>query len=285
MLHAWRHLHETYLVQEMRGLSAPHGLITEITVREGPGALAARSVNLSVLNLVLGYNGTGKSTLLDLLAGAAQPGLLAERQWFGRLAADIHWFDPMPHTLRLQAQDGRIKFRLDHKPMPFLPAPYRSIVVRNPRRRVRDFRDLAELLGLDVTTFLNLLLEVPDRVFGTVLRVEVINDAPVVQLAYWPEAISLADDASPMALWTVLFESAIALAQVSSEAGPTLLLIDDFGDFLHQKLVHEMFQLLTERTQGFQTVVVTHCLLPGEIRKRWSITSFLDEDHARLVLS
>lgn len=63
----------------MRGLVAPGGLITEITVQKGPGTLEARSISLSVLNLAVGYHNTGKSTLLDLLAGAARPGLLTDR--------------------------------------------------------------------------------------------------------------------------------------------------------------------------------------------------------------
>jgi hypothetical protein len=278
LLRGWRQLHEAYLAQEMRGLAVPCGLITEISVHKGPGALATRTVSLSVLNLVTGYNNAGKSTLLDLLAGAVRQDPLGDRGWFGELAADIQWFDPQPHTLRLQARDRRVRFHLDHKPVPFLSAPYRSIVVRSPRRHLTGLRDWAEMLGLDLNAFLNLLLEVPDRIRGEVSSVEVINGAPLVHLRSWPEPVRLEGHPGNAAIWTVLFETAIALAQVHSQAGPTLLLVDDFGDFFHAALVRKMFELLTKATQGFQTVVVTHHILTAELLQQWSITRFAPDD-------
>lgn len=283
LLRGWRLLHETYLAQEMRGLVAPCGLITEITVHQGPGALATRSVTLSVLNVVIGCNNTGKSTLLDLLASVTRQGPLGDRQWFGDLAADIHWFDPQPHTLRLQAHDARIRFHLDHKPVPFLPSPYRTVVVRTPRRHLTELRDWAKLLDLDVNAFINLLVEVPDRVRGEVSSVEIINGAPLVHLRSWREPVRLEGHPGNAAVWTVLFETAIALAQVHSQAGPTLLLVDDFGDFFHRTLVNKMFKLLTDVTEGFQTVVVTHHILPAEVQQEWSITTFGAYDNDALV--
>jgi hypothetical protein len=283
LLRGWRQLHETYVAQEMRGFVAPCGLITEITIHQGPGALATRCVTLSVLNLLIGYNNTGKSTLLDLLASASGQGFIGDRQWIGDLSADIHWFDPQPHMLRLQARDSRIGFQLDHKPVPLLPTCYRPIVVRTPRRRLTELREWAKLLDLGVNAFLNLLLEVPDRVQGEVSSVEVVNGAPLVHLRSWPEPVQLEGHPGNAAVWTVLFETAIALAQVHSQAGPTLLLVDDFGDFLHPMLINKLFKLLTEVTKGFQTVVVTHHILPAELQRQWSITTFGADDSAALV--
>ncbi|MEU8179100.1 AAA family ATPase [Microbispora hainanensis] len=212
-------------------------------------------------------------------------GLLTDRCRFGELSADIHWFDPNPHTLRLQVDDCHIRFHLDQKPMPFLPTPYHPIVVRSPRRHLTDLSDLAALLDLDVASFLNLLTEVPARVDGQVSRVEVAGDAPLVHLRSWPEPALLRGHPHPGAAWIVLFETAIALAQVQSQAGPTLLLIDDFGEFLHPKLVNKMFKLLTDRTQGFQTVVVTHNVLPVEVQRHWSITTFGYDTHHSLLFA
>ncbi len=71
----------------------------------------------------------------------------------------------------------------------------------------------------------------------------------------------------------VLFEAAIALAQMHSLKGPTLLLIDDFGDFLHPEAARKLLAVLASASQGFQTVVVTHHYLPAEIRREWTITT------------
>jgi hypothetical protein len=71
----------------------------------------------------------------------------------------------------------------------------------------------------------------------------------------------------------VLFEVAIALAQAHSLKGPTLLLIDDFGDSLHPAAVCKLLATLTSASQGFQTIVVTHHVLPPELVRDWSITA------------
>lgn len=283
LLYSWRQLHEAYLVQEMRGLVAPRGLITGITVYGGPGALAARPVALSVLNLIIGPNCTGKSLLLDLLAGAAGNGSLGARPWTGDLAADIQWFDPQPHTLGLQASGSRLSFHLDHKPVPCVTAPYYPVVVRTLRRHLTGPGDCAELFGLDINAFINLLLEVPSRVWGEVSRVDLIDGAPLIHLRFWPEPVRLEGHPGNAATWTVLFETAIALAQLRSQAGPTLLLVDDFGDFFPPALVDKLFRKLTEATAGFQTIVVTHHLLAAEALQHWSITELSPDRDAIIV--
>jgi hypothetical protein len=273
LLRAWRQLHETYLTQEMRGLTAPRGLITEITVHQGPGALTARSIPLSVLNLITGYNNIGKSTVLDLLASPAGHGAARERHWHGELAADIQWFDPQPHALQLRARDGQLGFRQDGTPLPFLPAPYRPVYLKIPRCRIMRLHDWARLLGLDVNAFLRVIAEVPERVQGEVSGVAVACGSPEVRLRSWPQPVQLDGHPGDAAAWTVIFETAIALAQVQSQAGPTLLLVDDFGDFLHPSLACKMFELLTNLTEGFQTIVVTHYRLPNALLQQWSVTS------------
>ena len=272
LLFQWRTVHEAYLRLEMRGLAPPAaGLITEIAVRGGPGETRNRSVPLSILNFVRGTNNSGKSTLLDLLACAEQPGYLADRHWINGLRADVHWFDPHPRTLRLEAPSGEMRLVLDNRSTPVVSAPYRTIVVRHHQVPLRNHHDLASELGLSDCVFLDVLAQVPDRVRGMVESVEVLNGTPVVDLVGWPEPIRCDGSASGGAMWILLFESAIALAQIRSDREPTLLLVDEVELFLHPRLVPRMFQLLAERTSGFQTVVASHAILPAELEREWSV--------------
>jgi hypothetical protein len=52
-----------------------------------------------------------------------------------------------------------------------------------------------------------------------------------------------------------------------------MLLIDDFGDFLHPVVTRKLLTLLASATRGFQTVVVTHHVLPAEIAREWAVTA------------
>ena len=73
-------------------------------------------------------------------------------------------------------------------------------------------------------------------------------------------------------------EAAVVLAQELSQQVPTLLLVDDFGDFLHPALVHRLFEFLTHNIRGFQTLVVTHHYLPADLRDAWTVTNLAEDD-------
>ncbi|MFE9693666.1 hypothetical protein [Micromonospora sp. NPDC005806] len=45
-----------------------------------------------------------------------------------------------------------------------------------------------------------------------------------------------------------------------------------------------MFQLLAERTTGFQTVVVTHHVLPTDVQQSWSINRLIASSEMRTHL-
>ena len=131
ILRGWRQLHEAFLAHEMRGLVPPCSMITE---RQGPGGLTSRPVTLSRLNIITGPSNSGKSTLVNLLARAGRDPL-TRRPWLGQLSADIHWFDPQPHLLRLEDRDGRVELVHDSQRAPALFARYRAVTLRAPGRR------------------------------------------------------------------------------------------------------------------------------------------------------
>jgi hypothetical protein len=238
---------------------------------------------LSALNVLTGHNNSGKSTLLNLLASLGQRKPLDGCPWIGDLEADISWFDPQPHTAKLQVQASGIEFLHDQELMPGLSSPYRTITVRPPRRRLSELQDWAQELDLDKHAFLRLLLDVPQSVGGEVSRVDIINGSPLVYLRSVPEPVQLDADPSNGLAGMVLFEAAIALAKEHGQSGPTLLLMDDFGDFLHPVLVHKMLKLLACNSGTFQTVVMTHHTLPSEIRKQWTVTVIGADDHDTLT--
>ena len=126
ILRGWRQPHEAFLAHEMRGLVPPCSMITE---RQGPGGLTSRPVTLSKLNIITGPSNSGKSTLVNLLARAGRDPL-TRRPWLGQLSADIHWFDPQPHLLRLEDRDGRVELVHDSRRAPALFARYRAVTLR-----------------------------------------------------------------------------------------------------------------------------------------------------------
>lgn len=256
----------------------PCTLITEVNVRQGPTALQARPVALSALNIIIGPNSTGKSTLLNLLARAGHGDSLAHRPWEGHLAADIHWFDPQPHLLQFHDRNGDVEVLHDDRHIPLRPAPYRAVTMRPTRHPGAGLDHWAGLLGLDRGVFLMVLQELPRCVRGEVTQVDVTSDAPVVRLRSLPDPVRLDTEAPLGIAGLVLFEATIALAQMHSQKAPVLLLIDDFGDFLHPALVRRLFTTLTGASRGFQTIVATHYTLPPEVRQEWTITPIGEDD-------
>lgn len=270
LLHTWGRVHEAYLRAEMRGATISTGLITEITIRKGPAALKARTIELSVLNLVQGHNESGKSVLLELLASATQYGRARSRNWMGDLAAEIRWFDPQPHTLKIKAHDGRLRFDLDARHGAIVTEPYRTVVPRYPDCGRGTILDLAAALSIDVSTFIDILAEVPSRVRGEVQDVEIVGGRPIVHLASLRQPIKSDDSPCTSQALDILLEVAIEMAQIHAEEGPTLLLVDELLDSFHPSRAFRMFELLAKRTTGFQAVVVTHLTLPSEIERDWS---------------
>ena len=57
------------------------------------------------------------------------------RPWLGQLSADIHWFDPQPHLLRLEDRDGRVELVHDSQRAGALFARYRAVTLRAPGHR------------------------------------------------------------------------------------------------------------------------------------------------------
>lgn len=153
-----------------------------------------------------------------------------------------------------------------------LAAPYRAVTARAPYRPVSGADDLAGLLGLGRGAFLDLLREVPRCVRGHVTGVDVADGVPAVRLLSAPDPVRLDDRVPRWATAMVLLDAAIALAQLRSLEGPTLLLVDDFGDYLHQVAAMRMLAVLAAVSQAFQMVVVTHHPLPAEVRSNWTIT-------------
>jgi hypothetical protein len=252
-------------------------------VRQGPPALTAGHVALSKLSIITGPNSSGKSVLLNLLARAGRDPLPG-RCWLGELSADIQWFDPQPHLLQFSDRDGSVELLHDSRPAPSLAAPYRVVTARAPYRPVSGADDLAGLLGLSRTAFLDLLREVPRCVRGDVAEVDVTGEVPVVRLLSAPDPVRIDDGVPRWATALLLLEAAIALAQARSLEGPTLLLVDDFGDCLHPAAARRVLAVLAAASQGFQTVVVTHQPLSAEVRADWTITTIGHEGHAPLLL-
>jgi energy-coupling factor transporter ATP-binding protein EcfA2 len=271
LLRGWRQLHEAYLAHEMRGLVPPCAMITEVSVREGPDALTSRPIALSTLNIITGPNNSGKTTLLDVLARAGQDGAPAGRRWYGQLSADIRWFDPQPHLLQLHDSEDGKELIHDERRAPSMAAPYRTVTIKPRRKPPSGVDDWAALLGLDRHAFLAVLRDVPRCVRGEVTRVDISDGIPEVRLRSAPDPVRL--DRPSWSADIALLETAIAVAQMHSVKGPTLLLLDDFGVFLHPVATRKLFQTLTSASQGFQTIVVTHQILPPEVTREWTITS------------
>jgi ABC-type siderophore export system fused ATPase/permease subunit len=94
LLQSWKSLHEARKRLDLGGHRQPFGWLESLTFTDGPGALARQQIRLGALNLIIGANNTGKTTLVNMIAGIGRPDYLTRYAQGGGFSATVRWYDP-----------------------------------------------------------------------------------------------------------------------------------------------------------------------------------------------
>ncbi|MGW4894109.1 hypothetical protein ACWEQL_17825 [Kitasatospora sp. NPDC004240] len=278
LLRGWRDLHETRTRLEHSGVAGPGGWINSVEVREDVWLAEPTTVRFSRCNMFIGPNASGKTLFMTLLSGLSEPSQIMRRAALPDSAVNavINWYDPQPRTAEISADERGISFVLDGAGVPFVAQPYRVLKPSLPLlgHPAGSLTSLASRLGLDPWNARGLLLRTPEIVGGAVKEVAIEGkDGIRAVCSLDGKEFCVRGSEQERLPAIVVLEVAIALAEESARAQPTLLLLDEDLDMMHPRGFRHCRELLSSASRNFQTVAVSHQL--GALQDpEWTVTRF-----------
>ena len=118
-LHSYKSLHETRTAHELGGIHVPFGWVDRLTIHSSPLFSGEYTIDFAKLNLVVGYNGVGKTALCQWMAAVSNPTHLERWERIipsnrSRVSTEVRYFDPDPHRLSVNfLSNGYPKYHLD----------------------------------------------------------------------------------------------------------------------------------------------------------------------------
>lgn len=276
LLRSWRDLHEARTRIEQGGFARPLGWVHSIEVLEDLWADGPQSIRLSRCNLLLGINGVGKSSLVSLLIGLAHPERLIQRACGGQsVVVKLEWYDPQSRAALIRATGGELTYEIDGKCTPFASRPYRSIVVRHPRQfHFGHLDELAQALGADPWVIAGVIPRIESRVGGKIVESCLVNNRVHIRTRSFDRLRPLDCRASGGEQAAFFFELAIAMADLQSEAEPTLLVFDDAFQLADVATAEHVLNLMSRADRSFQSVVFQQSAI-ADVGQHWLVTRLI----------
>ena len=270
LLLGFKDAHEARIAREQGGQGDQFFWLERVFLRSGPIFTPNSRVDLGKLTVISGRNETGKSVLCKWIAGLSEPQLL--ERWVVRQQEEgpdvsvtcLTPFGRQEQRARVR-ESGRVEYWMDELPVPLLPAPIRSLYLRESWSshrdpdEVDDVGTIAERLGLTKGVVLNLVQMVDHAGDPAVRNLRVQDDGGKFRLRCDVEGT-----ARGLAFWqlsgseqvTVMVRLAAAYANTLASASPTILLLDGGMVSLDAERGQSTAEFLTSNQQRFQSLVV-----------------------------
>lgn len=274
LLISYKSLHETKIAREMGDVVTPFGWVQRLELQKAPVFQCPSSLSLGKVTLVLGKNGTGKTTLFDLLAGAAEPAYLdawLSGSWpESSLAYSVEYYGMEHHKVEVKVSDGRVEYVVDEEVLPYNPVGFRTVYLgaRDRTRSNKGFlQEHADRLGVEATIVHNLVDDLGGKVDC------LVKDAFLKDDRCWVVMPEEGREARPYANLSsgekqcIALELAMVLAEYEAESHPTLLLIDGAVPAMDKALTEYYADELAKPHVGYQTLLAA---VPQQHRLDWT---------------
>lgn len=273
---AWKRLHEARKGAEVLGQPTDRfGLVESIAVRSAPSQLNGREFGLSMRNLIVGPNNSGKSMLARLIASVSYPDHIVEMSRVREIDIAVRWFDPLAHHVTTRGRGGQIQTTLDGRAVRYVPRPFKTVHV--PGEGLRS--------GLTVEN-LTVMLDLSAQKLRWTLEAmpahnELVKDVRVGQHTF-EAAIELdgrlhrLTSEYPHSLMGVFLTQLAAVhAGYHAEVEPTFLIVDEMIDRgLHPRTAITCMEGLERSAGSAQIAVITHLpALVDHFRAGWPVTA------------
>lgn len=290
VLLSWKAAHEFKIAREHGSMVHPFGWIESLHIIEAPVFRPNQRITFANVNVILGNNGVGKTTICEWLSVLKDSATLARwgaypkkpDQKYGGVRVGIDLRSPDHHHLEFDIANGRVTFSLDGLRRPFSPIGYEIASLISEHRRIDlsagDHDYISRYLGIDE--------------IGAQALVEHISENPGIFLksAEWRDVID--DDGKSIRRlycglpdgkmrWfgvlsggetgAVLLDLTIARAKILSSFRPTLLMVDTTNFSMGGDLLSIFLEALAAPDIPFQSIVVSNELADSTIWGGWQV--------------
>jgi hypothetical protein len=291
VLLGWKAAHEFKIAREHGATLHPFGWIESLRIIDAPVFKPDQTINFANLNVIVGGNGVGKTTICEWLWSLKDSSTLwrwgAYPKNAGRKYHDvkvaIDFRAPARHRLVLDISGGRTIFTLDAQKFPFSPVGYEVSALRRDSRSGApsepDQTFVGQCLGMDEVE-VQALAEYINENSGIFLKgagwkeIQIEDDGPLVRTLHCklPNGHTLPfRNLSGGETGAVLMDLAIARARLLAAYRPTLLIIETGGLSMGEKFLSLFLKALAAPDTPFQSVVVTTELEDDEVWGGWQV--------------
>jgi len=291
VLLGWKAAHEFKIAREHGAMLHPFGWIEGLHIIDGPVFKPDQRLTFANLNVIVGNNGVGKTTICEWLWSlkdsstlwrwGAYPKTASRKYHDVKVAIDFR--APARHHLVLDITGGRTSFTLDTQKFPFSPIGYEVVALRRESRfggpSEPDHTFISQCLGMDEIE-VQALAEHINESPGVFLKgagweeVQIEDEGPLVRTLYCklPNGHTLSFRAlSGGETGAVLVDLAIARARLLAAHRPTLLIIETAGLSMEEKFLSLFLKALAAPDTPFQSIVVTTELEDDELWGGWQV--------------
>lgn len=293
VLLGWKAAHEFRIAREHGAMLHPFGWIESLHIIDTPVFKPDQRITFASLNVIVGKNGVGKTTICEWLWSlkdsstlwrwGAYPKKTGRKYHDVRVAIDFR--APAPHRLEMEISGGRTSFILDRQEFPFSPVGYEVSAVRrdSPSGGLpeADPAVVARCLGIDEIEAQALADHVNTRpgvyLQGTEWRDIEGDDGPPVRRLYCKLAnrhtgfFGAFGTLSGGESGAVLMDLAITRARLLAVHRPTLLMVDTDGLRMSEEFLSLFLEALSAPDTPFQSILVTPQLQDDQVWGGWQV--------------
>jgi hypothetical protein len=289
LLLSYKDLQEAKIAREQRAIFAPMGWFQQIVIHASPLFESRAALQFGKVTLIVGPNFIGKSALCDWLAGFGDPAelwrWLPNRYGWSELDIEVLCHMPEQNTVRLKIADpSPLRFWINDKESPIQPLPLRFVFLKEERLS-KEWDDVDDLdlicaqLNVDPVTLPSLFPFVDSAGFGWVRNLRFVDETEDDDTRRKKKLYADVRGTKPGLCFRVLshseqtcllIELAVALARVSSQFIPTMLLLDGGMSRLGPEKLNELATELAAPQHLFQTVIVLPNAPKDSAKLRWA---------------
>jgi energy-coupling factor transporter ATP-binding protein EcfA2 len=283
LLTRYKNRHEFLISAELGEYTYPLNWINHLKI-EGTIFLKPIEINLGKVTLLTGENGTGKSTIVEIIAS------IFEQRIYPRwnkpsinFSTEVKLDNPVLSKFTALIDNNQLFYSTNKVQQPFVPYDFFVLYLNESiRSKTDDLKNIADCFGLE-RSFVKSMLNTSGIKHGLRTKKMVIEETrkkpyPVDNLNvdvgnWWPQSFK---SCSATEQSSIILDIAISFATEISKFKSVLLLIDWSPTYWFDDLnIKKYLEFLQSSQAHFQTIFVSHNSRPKLDWSGWAIAKFV----------